>query len=745
MVQTLCFVAISLTYALVVSVACMAIPGRMIGSLALCSVALGVLLYVKQWVSRPTFDTACNLTSIAIISCVVKEGSLNPGTVPWELLNSIFRIVTCGSLLSAAVCFFVCPRSAVSNLEKSLTQSCNTLAGLLKVIPSQFLRGGAHDEEIDALTKSLNKTLLEMTQALEEAKFETLFQRDRFKVYTKLVESSHSMARHMGGLRISAQMQKSVLQDSTVDPRKLFEIFVAHIGPSMRSFFFTLQEILKGVPNNSPKAYLHSLQLAREVFDRNHSEAVEELYRHEMFTHETGSSSSEESSREEMAAVCGNFASNLDRFAKALATFLEYVQILNEGGKVEETAKQAPKPPPLNTIDNPPTLGFYLWNLANKLRDVSVQFGVRVAFGVFVLSLPSVLPFTKQFFLHWHIEWSLIIFCIMMNKSVGGTNATVKWRLLGTFLGAFGAYVCWEISFGNRFVLAFLGWIISVVCFRILVLWKENNAFGRFLLLTFNLSALFSYSMMQRDKNEGKDAPVVALIAFHRFVSVSIGVAWAILLNVTFLPNSARGRLRKGLSVIWLRMGLIWNGDPLKQENNHLTGIENRHQLHEIMQELQPLLQHAPMEIRLKGLFPSKIYRGLLSKTSKVVDAFENLNSMIEVDMSISRNEHKVLEYVKKEKMELEHRIFLMFYMAASTIKLGFPIPGEPASAGNAKNRMLVKLSELRHSGIELRNQDFVLLYSYILVTSVLNEELQKIMHLLTKLFGLANEETLNL
>ena len=98
--------------------------------------------------------------------------------------------------------------------------------------------------------------------------------------------------------------------------------------------------------------------------------------------------------------------------------------------------------------------------------------------------------------------------CIMMNKSLGGTTMTVKWRIIGTFLGAFTSFAVWKITDANVYALCLTGVLISIPSFYIIMYWKRNNAFGRFILLTYNLTALYSYSMIQKDSeddNEGGD------------------------------------------------------------------------------------------------------------------------------------------------------------------------------------------------------------------------------------------------
>ncbi|GMF01915.1 unnamed protein product [[Candida] boidinii] len=149
------------------------------------------------------------------------------------------------------------------------------------------------------------------------------------------------------------------------------------------------------------------------------------------------------------------------------------------------------------------------------------------------------------------------------------------------------------------------------------------------------------YDLPDYDDEGGSD-PFVFEIAWHRYVGVSLGVIWAVVISLTLFPNSARSRIRKGLSLLWLRMGLIWNSGPLEYlhisetNENRFIGIKDRKKIHDIMNELEALIKQAPMEIRLKGSFPTGIYQVLLKSTNRIIDAFENMNSIIEFDTRVS-------------------------------------------------------------------------------------------------------------
>lgn len=213
-------------------------------------------------------------------------------------------------------------------------------------------------------------------------------------------------------------------------------------------------------------------------------------------------------------------------------------------------------------------------------------------------------------------------------------------------------------------------------------------------------------------------------------------------MTVTVLPVTARSRLKKGLSIIWLRLGVIWKSNPLTidRQDGKLIGLIDQRGVEKIMNELELLLKQTPKETRLKGKFKINIYKKLLKSTERIIDSFQNINTMILIDTNVTKNELFVLNFTKKERFELENRIFLIFYMISSSLILGLPLPSKPASIEHSKDRILIKLSNIRKKNL-LSNEDFVLLYSYILVSNSITTELNNIVVYLGELFGLVDRE----
>ncbi|ODV67004.1 hypothetical protein HYPBUDRAFT_109294 [Hyphopichia burtonii NRRL Y-1933] len=884
--QTLIFVVISLLFSFIVSFGCRSLSTfwfnkgedevSYIIDLILSSIGLGLIAFMKQKVNKATFNTACSLASISVVTCIIKEASLNSSSIPLPRLISTAKVVVVGSAISVACCYILWPTSAVDQLRSSLNDSYNIMSLVLSVIANHFLMGQKLNSKDVEIFNTLKKNTTQLKKNLEEAKYELNLKgrEEELKVYNDLVNTTIALSRHLQALRSSAEMQWQLLHENSpnipktpgvpsmnstsgfngtdsqvssysysqnnqpspnsnldytaVNSAQLFDLFVYYLAPSIKSFVFTLKGVLAEIPfeksfendlaesNDQNKFrnisellsrskttkftkssnFQQSLNKAIDLFQSKQVESFSKLYSQDIFKSDNFDLKADQ---EEITACCGNFASLLVLYGKELIKFLKITEhhehsksspkswnwlkiwkfsndpsksnyldpksndsenddgfgaTLNEAlinlQSQYRTHNHVPKTRSRRKLDN---YSYELWKALKVFRRTDVQFGIRVGLGAFCLSFFAFYPKTKEVFNNWRGEWALVIYCIMMNKSVGGTTMTVKWRFIGTFLGASSAYITWMCTDGNAYALALIGYLISIPSFYIIIHWKRNNPFGRFILLTYNLTALYSYSMTQQDSeddNEGGENPLVEEIAFHRFIAVSIGIVWALIMASCFLPNSARARLKSGLTILWLRMGVIWNSDPLDytkridedgEEIIKLIGLKDEKGINDLLAECEVLLKQAPLEFRLKGSFPESTYRQLITRSSAIIDAFQNMNLMVEVDPFLSRNEEFVINYIALERAEVEHRIFLIFYMIASAMKLGFPLPSKPASTQHAKDRLLYKLNEIRSESASnpnhtLTNEDYVFMYSYILVTSVITRELDEIIELIKDLLG---------
>lgn len=93
-------------------------------------------------------------------------------------------------------------------------------------------------------------------------------------------------------------------------------------------------------------------------------------------------------------------------------------------------------------------------------------------------------------------------------------------------MGAGLAILSWTVAGGNPWILGFFGWIIAYWTAYIVVA-KGKGPFGRFIVLTYNLSALYAYSFLVQDADKDYDGglldPRITDITLHRTAAVISG------------------------------------------------------------------------------------------------------------------------------------------------------------------------------------------------------------------------------
>lgn len=305
--------------------------------------------------------------------------------------------------------------------------------------------------------------------------------------------------------------------------------------------------------------------------------------------------------------------------------------------------------------DRPWTYGLY--KAFRLIRRDDVRFAIKVGVGAALYALLAFLPDTRDVFQDFRGEWGLVSYMVVCSMTIGASNTTGLERFLGTLVGACLAVLSWLISnsrrngVANPVLLAFLGWLVSLLCFYIMLA-KGKGPMARFIILTYNLGALYAYSLSvqddDNDDDEGGIDPAIWEIVFHRVVSVMVGCVWAIFITRIIWPISARRKLKHGMCVLWLRMSLIWRRDPLAmfllgEPKSSYMDIREEAELQNFLSHLDSLRQAAKSEFELRGPFPDKIMGRIIEKTRLMLEAFHAMNVVISKQTQCTPGEAAVL------------------------------------------------------------------------------------------------------
>lgn len=891
MFEALVCAAVAFLYAAFVSLASMGVTvlfddviqkiilGHIIVLIVFCGGGLGLVGWTKQALSNPLVNVGCSLTSLAIITVLTKEGSIQAGEFSLAKVVQVLKMVVLGCFCSFVVCCLVKPISARRDLKQSLVEVTDSIGDSLALIARAFLHGSEHDLETQAshdISGLYSKRSQAMSKSLREARWEHyVYGREvEYKLEARLVQSIQRLAQNIGGLRSAARSQFSLLAQQTSgyggttpalsqhastvytreqlsqilsrdpsfsgleaiaeadeertftlpqsddesedldnlpsvkSPREIFDRFVDSLGPSIRSLAFTLKQILDELPYGPAPDYpitLHprfkaSLNDAIDLYSSARRDALASLYQsRDMHVSQPRALAAD---FEEVAASCGYFSYSLQDFAEELRTYLDvldelqayeesgsprswsWMKFWNRRQKVDERRRSAdsdepflivptrtdgnhddPAEPNLNTKPHhwksttPLQTPFRrrLWKAAHILRREDIKFAIKVGVGATIYALPSFIPQTRQAYGSFRGEWGLLSYMLVCSMTIGSSNTTGFARGWGTCVGAIAAILSWTVSRGNVFALMFFGWIMATGTSYITVA-KGNGPLGRFIMLTYNLSCLYAYSLSVKDDDDDDDEfqgvdPDILSIAFHRVTAVLAGCLWGIIITRLIWPISARRKFHDGLGVLLLRMALIWRRDPLNMliedsAPHPYMDLTEELQLQQYLAHLRSLKTNAAAEFELRGPFPVDEFGRILKGVEHMLDAFHAMNVIITKDIRASPGETEILKYTKEERAYLSTRISHLFQVLASSLRLQFPLNDTLPSTENARDRLLARIFRFRRDKTrskDIEDSDYSILYAYTLVTLQLAREIGVVGQQLQSLYGVLDEERLKL
>ncbi|RMZ92616.1 hypothetical protein DV736_g175, partial [Chaetothyriales sp. CBS 134916] len=594
---------------------------------------------------------------------------------------------------------------------------------------------------------------------------------------------------------------------------QIFDLFIDRLGPSMRSLAFTLKEILYDVPfdpadgyrvSANPKFRL-SLDRAMQLYRHARREAIDAVYakkgmdlRHPLQV---------EADWEEAAACCGHFSDSLLDFAdetKKFLTILDEMQLeleeepsgrswawlkfwsrksmvysrvifddsfeaippqgedqafllASSGTRTQQPDSSQESPLKWKRIKRRFFRRVYE-SLSFTRRD-DVKYAIKVGLGAILYALPGFIPSTRPIYAHWRGEWGLLSYMLVCSMTIGASNTTGYSRVYGTILGAVLAIAFWHVSNENAVVLALMG-VGMAYWTSWITLGLGKGPMARFIMLTYNLIALYAYRLAvadngdDRDEEDGSQHPLIVEIAWHRVVAVISGCLWGLIITRVVWPISAREKLKEGLTLLWLRMGLIWKRDPLSclvegEQTNRYMDLREEFELRGFMTKLRALAETSKSEFEMRGAFPDKVYSRILNSTEQMLDAFHTMNVAILKDLSATPGEAALLKTTLQERAQLCSRISHLLTVMASSMKLEYALDRDILpNIDHTRDRLLIRIFMYREEDAvqELTtDEDFGILYTYALVTGQLSLEIGKVLKEVETLFGTLDEEALQL
>lgn len=194
------------------------VPAHAIVLIIFVGGGLGFVGWIKQRMNQPLVNVATTLASMAIISVITKEQSVQDGYFSGDKIIQVAKMLLLGIVFSVAVNMLVWRLSARRVLRESVVTASLCLSDRLSFVTRGFLNG-TEDEinspEYATVRSRYDSAYAEMSRILREARLEHYLvgREGIYKLDERLFKSIESLDQAIGGLRSSLSTQIALLNE----------------------------------------------------------------------------------------------------------------------------------------------------------------------------------------------------------------------------------------------------------------------------------------------------------------------------------------------------------------------------------------------------------------------------------------------------------------------------------------------------------------------------------------------------
>ena len=211
--------------------------GHIVVLLLFCGGGLGFVGWIKQRLANPLVrlfhspaktgtnirqvNVACSLASLAIITVLTKEGSVQAGTFSDDKVIQVMKMVVMGVIVSTAVCFLIKPASGRKALRENMIQVMDSFSDMLAMVTRSFLTGSEEDFQEKSFVEASDRyraVYTSLAKNLKEAKYEhyVLGTERQYHLESKIVNCMQRLAQNIGGLRSAAATQFTLIAQNPI-------------------------------------------------------------------------------------------------------------------------------------------------------------------------------------------------------------------------------------------------------------------------------------------------------------------------------------------------------------------------------------------------------------------------------------------------------------------------------------------------------------------------------------------------
>ncbi|KAF9583305.1 hypothetical protein BGW38_009787, partial [Lunasporangiospora selenospora] len=203
----------------------------------------------------------------------------------------------------------------------------------------------------------------------------------------------------------------------------------------------------------------------------------------------------------------------------------------------------------VNGCQEPKTWRYRLWEAIETLKSAEVKYGLKMAAGLTLIGLWTWLRVDVDSLVANRDVWAMMTVMAGLSPTIGATLRVVGQRVLGTIVGVAWAIVTYVIAPGSPYPIAFMFIPFSLVV-AFLILETPNPMTGIVMMLTYSSAILAPY--------HSQIPETFYALCLIRALTVTAGILVAVLFNTCLWPLLARKELRKEISMLVGRQGVLF-------------------------------------------------------------------------------------------------------------------------------------------------------------------------------------------
>lgn len=275
----------------------------------------------------------------------------------------------------------------------------------------------------------------------------------------------------------------------------------------------------------------------------------------------------------------------------------------------------------------------FLSRFFQQFKTDAFKYALRCAIVQSAILAMAFSPKTANWFDNWRVLWALVTACVVMTPTVGESNLTGLWRIIGTTIGGLWGLITWAI-FGTPSRWPGILVMTIIIGFFVSLFQECTNYYRRVAtvsLLSFNIVLMGKYTQDVYELETGQVGETIYDVALKRTVAVMFGSVFSMIATSIVLPVFARDKLRIKISEAIHGFGLHFatlasSLEKIAENGLHCFELpllkirKLEFHLQEILVETNELIETAKTEISLyeETLFPTGDYKCLLENSQSL-------------------------------------------------------------------------------------------------------------------------------